>query len=94
MEPFDSVKLPEEITNKIDSIVSEGRIYIAINELYQLNSTMAQVALIATLPRMTDNAQVIHGVAWSLDCYKAVLDALSARFASEIVPDTVEALEQ
>lgn len=94
MEEFERIALPEEITNNIDSIVSGGRIYIAVNELYQLNATMAQVALIATLPRMQENAMIIHGVSWSLDCYRAVLDALTARYASEIVPDNAGALDK
>ena len=93
MEEFEPIALPAEITNQIDSIVSNGRIYVSINELYQLNATMAEVALIASMAGMQESGPVIHGVAWSLDCYKAVLDALSGRFASEIVPDTAEALD-
>ena len=90
MNEFKVPAPPEELVNGIDARVEDGKVYIALNELLAINSSIASIGL--TLGSV--NPSIMAPLAYPLNVYRAMIDGLTNRFASELVPSSPEGIDE
>lgn len=68
----------------MDTRVIDGTVYVALPDLYTMNSTLALAAVLGLPPAS-------HGpIAWALERYLGFYTAIELKHALDVVPETPE----
>lgn len=84
------IPLDPEVADAFDALVHDGKVYVATDSIAAMSAAIAQMAL-ALAPIRPD---LIPGTTWVLSCHRGMTVALTNRFAAELVPDSLEGLDQ
>lgn len=73
-----------EPVESLDTRVMDGKVYVSLESLRMMNSSLAMGALLA-VPQA-----YYYAVSWPLDRYRVFYEAVELKHALETVPDTAE----